>query len=776
MGSANPHCLGADATIDRVPKTKRRAAFDPIAHRRASAEELARRPLPATNVPPTTLPLPPPPATSVVGAPSVTSVEQVIPAHTLRRVRQWMRQLRRCLRFAAHGNYSMARRIRPDDLWLPHESNSMPETAAWNYDLRPLAAGGCGVPFAPSDGETVRPAGPMATDAVREAILHASVGFADKAIVSEIRQGITDDAMCARGSLLCAPHAGALKLYAQAREKLTKNEQQGWACGGFELPCWPIRASPYSVVDESTRAGEPKYRLTNDLSWPHAGMILDDDGTPVESINGSMARERWPRNSLPRAAMTGEAAAILQTSGAPVKLWGLDGEAYYRRFGRQRSELWRNAIAMLEGFQLDERCCFGSAADATKCSRASNLVAHAVRRALQQFDAEHPSRDASVIAWQHAREQLAHAGGFDAAETRLRFTALHAFSVYIDDGTAASINDLLFNTEGDAIMRDGVQLRRAQLHFETAVRALESLGHKSSSRKEQPPSDSVESLGLEIDVAADRMRILPDRLEAYARKVEQLLAAATCERDELISVLSKLLFAASCYPAGRPWLNAAWRVARASFNLSNNSLVPLSNRARDGLVKWLSVLRGGMGEGIPLAHGAFPSFGEAHVGAIYADASGNEGWSAWTVHGDELLLCHGTWTTAERGDDSFIIAEKELLASTLGLVSFGRAAGMRYVYSFTDNVVAMAAMRRKTPRSERMQRMCEARDQWMHQHGILEVAERITTKANLWADMGSRSAAPDVIRQAEQLGLRWRIVEVPRGWRRCYATLPPAGL
>ena len=45
-----------------------------------------------------------------------------------------------------------------------------------------------------------------------------------------------------------------------------------------------------------------------------------------------------------------------------MKLWGLDGEAYYRTFGRQRSEIWRNAIALVEGFQLDERCCFGSAA------------------------------------------------------------------------------------------------------------------------------------------------------------------------------------------------------------------------------------------------------------------------------------------------------------------------------------------------------------------------------------------------------------------------------
>ena len=78
-----------------------------------------------------------------------------------------------------------------------------------------------------------------------------------------------DDAQCTRGSLLCAPHSGALKLYHEARERLLKTEEKGWGTGGWDLPCWPIRASPYSIVDESARAGKPKFRLTNDLSCGH---------------------------------------------------------------------------------------------------------------------------------------------------------------------------------------------------------------------------------------------------------------------------------------------------------------------------------------------------------------------------------------------------------------------------------------------------------------------------------------------------------------------------
>ena len=53
----------------------------------------------------------------------------------------------------------------------------------------------------------------------------------------------------------------------------------------------------------------------------------------------------------------------------------------------------------------------------------------------------------------------------------------------------------------------------------------------------------------------------------------------------------------------------------------------------------------------------------------------------------------------------------------------------------------------------------------MEQRGILEAAERVTTGANLWADHGSRLRASEVDRQAQLLGLRFRVVEAPSEWR-----------
>ena len=90
-----------------------------------------------------------------------------------------------------------------------------------------------------------------------------------------------------------APHRGAIVDIEQALAKTAKNLQVGWATGGYELPCWPLRTCPYSIVDESVRAGKPKYRLTTDLSWPPVGGVWGGDAW-VDSVNGAMDRAAWP--------------------------------------------------------------------------------------------------------------------------------------------------------------------------------------------------------------------------------------------------------------------------------------------------------------------------------------------------------------------------------------------------------------------------------------------------------------------------------------------------
>ena len=129
----------------------------------------------------------------------------------------------------------------------------------------------------------------------------------------------------------------------------------------------------------------------------------------------------------------------------------------------------------------------------------------------------------------------------------------------------------------------------------------------------------------------------------------------------------------------------------------------------------------------------------------------------------ELLYTYGVWTEDERR--LLIICEKELLASTWGLVAFEPWL-QQGVVSWTDNTVAMAAMRSMAPRTEVMQAIVAQRTEYLFEGEILEESRRITSKANLWAYLGSRGQMAAAVQQAAACGLRGaREVVVSQGWR-----------
>ena len=687
----------------------------------------------------------------------------MVPKRTLALVRTWLRRLRRSLRAAAAGKHTLARRLRPSDLWLPHAEHSVAATRPWRWDLSPLLRGEPAVPLPVSGRDGVVPL----TDLILlEFGREANSSFNDQAILSEARNGIEDDSACAEGTLLCAPHGSALEHFATAADKLTSSVKLGYATSHAEIPCWPLRCYPVGLVDESERAGKPKFRLTSDLSWPHAGAMPDGSGWYVDSVNAAMRRHDWPSNRLPRASELAESAAVLQSSGEECKTWGFDCKAYYRRHGRQRSQLWRNAVAWLDGFQVDERCCFGSAADAVKCSRLSNFIAWRIRRALRAVDQRYPTRSAPGLEWLAERRAAAIEAGASDEVVEECFTSLSSFGIYIDDAAATSVNDALFDADGTPLVRDGVHLRRAQLHWEAALAELATLGYESEPSKEQPPSDRLEVLGVVIDLVGRRLMLHDRKRKAYAERAASMASLAVCSKAALLALLGRLSFASSCFPTGRSWLNAAWRSLRAKYRLSSaEESVALSPAAREGFARWATELSAATHDGVPLASRSIGAIGDVGVGAIYADAS-DVGYAAWSVVGKELIYVVGEWSCSVR--DHVPIHGKELQASTLGLVALAPACAMRDVYSFTDNIVAQYAMRDGTSRSQEMQSLIARRSSWMLEHGILETSERITSKANLWADLGSREQIAEVIDQAAALDLSARRIHPAAEWMQSF--------
>ena len=754
FGTADPHRVGDS---DRMRQPRRR----PVrlgTREGASTEELEARPFARVNVPPVTAPRGPPPPVPE-GAPIVTDVAQVVPVATLRLVSRWRRRLRRCFRAAARGDYSLARRLRPDDLWLAHEHHSMPSTSAWDWDLRPLERGEPAVPLPVSGRDGVVPL----TSICREAVAAESAGFRDAAIVSEMLHGISDDSACARGTLLCAPHAGALRLFEVAVSKAVAargTTSAPWSSGAHEsLPCWPLRSCPYSVVDESARAGRPKFRLTTDLSWPHPGAMPG-----VDSVNDGIDRSAWPQNRLPRVLEYAEALAILRGHGGRrrARAWSLDCEAYYRAAGRQRSQLWRNAIFTPDGVQLDERCCFGDASAATKCARISNFLVERVRCALDAFDEAHPTRDAEWLAWLEARRRLAQQRG-----ARVRdFARLSWYGQFIDDGLGASADDLVYDVHGSPVLEaDGVHRRRATAHMMVAREVLARFGWMSAPSKEVWPTEHLESLGVELDLAGERLRLSPGKRARYAEAAEAMLQCDRCQAASFRQLMGRLEFASQCYPLGRQFTHGLWRAARARYRFADGSL-RLSGAAREELAWWVRELRSSEHRGVPLAQpDEMPPVG-AGAGAIYADACGEGGFAAWTVVGDALLFIEGEVSHTEMREHALGIAELELLASTWGLVALAPFLPPAVV-SFTDNTVALSAMRRLSTRADApaMAAVIRRRTHWLLEHAVVEAAERITSANNVWADWGSRGRVGDVCAAAARLGLVATRVEIPAGWR-----------
>ena len=89
---------------------------------------------------------------------------------------------------------------------------------------------------------------------------------------------------------MCAPHGRPEVLPANAEED--KGQCRG-RVGIGRTHLHAVLANqvvPYvTVVDESVRAGKPKWGLTTDLSWPHAGAMIEG-GIEVDAVNQAMDR------------------------------------------------------------------------------------------------------------------------------------------------------------------------------------------------------------------------------------------------------------------------------------------------------------------------------------------------------------------------------------------------------------------------------------------------------------------------------------------------------
>ena len=763
IGTPDPHELLEPGEVRELQKGRGKGTFSIDRLDPADASELRLRPLMDMNPVPRTVARQAPPSQKG-GAPVVTAIDQVVPRETLKVVGSWRTRLKACLRAASRGNLQLARRLRPGDLELEASVHTVEGAQGWVWDLRPLVDGGCAVPLASSSYGA-----PPRTDLDLDSVKKLSEGFRDQEIISEMIQGFSDDSVgTERHVVLSPPHLGALKYASQAQEKMRKDVERGWSQVVSEIPFWPLRSNPYSIVREE-REDKVKYRMTIDLSWPRPG----GDGEAV-SVNDSMDRSVWVQVKMLRVTQLAEAAAILKTSGLPVRLWSFDCEAYYRKTGRQRGEVWRNCVAVEGGFVVDEREQFGDASAAVKCCRQSAFLAWLVGKAMRAVDEEFPVRDATASEWLRARRTAAEAGERLEEQTR---SEVGSCGIYVDDGSGASVDDVLVDRKGrvarkagpDERGREGAHraaaMRRAEAHFLAATRAVAATGHVSEVSKEVAPREKIVTLGMELDVRGEgRMRLSEWKRKRYAQRVDAVLGQGeACDREPFEAMMHRLLFASCAMPVGRQYLNPLFRVAKAKFRLSGGR-VRITTRVRQALGWWATNLRGEH-EGVPLAcRKGFPPVGDERLVVTYSDASGGFGFGGWAEWKGRILYVSGEWSDEERA--ALHINVKELFAMSATLAAVMAATGATYVMEFTDNTAAEGAARRTAPSAVQLQQLVQRRVALLRSRGAYSRVERVGTHENLWADLISRRNGEAVFRrQVEEMGMEAVRLAVPDDWR-----------
>ena len=766
VGSAKPHeqARAADAArpVGRPPPTS-------SSLRRLEPEVeavLVTEALPRVNIPPETAweDAPPPPA----DLPRPRKTDDLIPVSMQRRLRAFRTQVGACFEASGRGRWKWARDHRPEPLHAPEDECLHAGARGWTWAY--CARTDLWYPITPSRWPDDPPPGEIdAAAAISYAERHS---FTDMGIIAYMAHGFPGPSL-PREAVLGPPHVGALKEPAAFSKMAAKDRKHGWVRFGYALPpVWPMRADPMNIVFRHDKA-----RMTIDKTMRLVA------GVP--SYNDAVDLGSQPSIVYVSVSQLGRAAAIFRAAGLSIKVWGFDLEAYFRKTGKQRADVWMSGFCHRDGFGVDERVQFGQREAPVLTGRQSCFIVWAIRRELRRLDQEYPSDERVVAAWLTARAQL-RASDLDQGEEWL-WDVLYFVLMFVDDVGGVSVDDDLRDGKGAPWMveRDGVTVRhtRAWLHYEAAIGVIRMFGHVDADGKGVTPFLDMVYLGVTIDVGTGFLSLSKEKCDEYGAAVLKLLngraehGGVVAPAAELSSVMHKLLHASSVIPLGRQHLFHVMRAGRATSRLSGGAKL-LGSGARSELEWWCVMLaRDAAQRGVPLAfRSAFPDPCDPGVLTPYSDASreidaiDESGYGAWAIIGRVFVYIEGRWTT-----DEVLLLDinvLELLAMNLGTFTFieyaqGADVEVTHVFEFTDNTSAEHSTERGKPRASGLGALVHQRYDALYEMGIFGSAERIASVDNDVADGLSRGGAKlaDALRIAAGAGYRVKRLEPKAEWR-----------
>ena len=688
--------------------------------RRAVPEDpaaVARARLPAANVPAATdAPLGPPAAERgteqtwpIADAPWWASLEEATDAVMVD------------FRYAAGDQPRGKHRRRFDAEWAVDDVDALPYTGGLIWDLRAQAEGGIDWTRARTVDVTAAPETTIDNDLVDE--LAERFGFTDKAILYELRWGVSNFSRLQRHAILSPHHGGAFEYSEQIDVQLPNEVKEGWLDGPYRYPpVWPFRMVPRSVVAQPKfHVPGIKYRIVVDLSWPHDGRAPND----VVDVDDE------PELHMVKLVDFAAAVAVLRTSGETPWLFGIDLHAAYRIVAKRLNEQWVQTLLWFQtdadgrkvlAWYIDKRCTFGDAGMVHKFSRVSDFIVAVARGMLRQAGRHADPDEPHLRQYQERRRQLF---PDEPEQADLFFNQM-----YIDDH--------MFVVLGG---------QRSSLDFDEVIRVTKQIMGDDSVQTEKTdrPSPSVlVQLGGVLDMDKQEIDRSPKFAAKYEAKIKEALEAGEWTFHEARAVTYLINHMAQFRPEHRP-ANAPLFAALRRWRHTGIRRKQQLGELRAVLEHWLQI--GREPGGIPFFPAiSMPERGHPWRIDVETDAAGEKGFGICLFPpGDDRsqrpVFVRGMWTEAERAE--LDINVKELIVAWWLITLLGElypAHRVRmYVTEHIDNMVSVAvAQRNSSKRNWRLNELQRRRAREVKRTGWVVEQEYINTKKNVRADALSR--------------------------------------
>lgn len=152
---------------------------------------------------------------------------------------------------------------------------------------------------------------------------------------------------------------------------------------------------------------------------------------------------------------------------------------------------------------------------------------------------------------------------------------------------------------------------------------FKKLNIKIAPHKTVGPTTELEYLGLTLDTQAMECRLPPDKLHRIKGMVNRFLGRSKCTKQEMLSLLGHLAFAARVIPPGRTFMARLFKAAYSVNRLHHR--VYLGHEAKEDLRMWATFLNNW--DGISLFIDGIETLAEDM--GLYTDASGVIGYGGY---------------------------------------------------------------------------------------------------------------------------------------------------